>query len=46
MHPDGFLCLVCEETRTKSEGQLCPACVEAGCRRENDQVIVPISINF
>lgn len=43
MHPDGFMCLVCQ-TRTKSEGQLCPACVEAGHRVENDSVLLNLEI--
>jgi len=43
MHPDGFMCLVCQ-TRTKSEGQLCPTCVEAGHRVENDTVLFNMEI--
>jgi predicted amidophosphoribosyltransferase len=39
MHPEGRMCLVCQ-TRTTSEGQLCPKCVKAGHRVENDTLIV------
>lgn len=45
MHPDGFMCLVCQ-TRTKSEGQLCPDCVEAGHRVENDTLFVNLSFDY
>lgn len=42
MHPDGFMCLVCQ-TRTKNEGQVCDECVEKGHRRENDTVLMNLS---
>lgn len=42
-HPDGFMCLVCH-TRTRSEGQLCPTCVEQGHRVENDTLLVNFDI--
>ncbi len=44
MHPDGPLCIVCTETRTWSEGQLCSTCVTAGHRVENDTVIFNFTI--
>jgi hypothetical protein len=44
MHPDGFMCLVCQ-TRTKSEGQLCSSCVEDGHRVENNTLYVNITVD-
>lgn len=45
MHPDGFMCLVCQ-VRTKSEGQLCPECVEKGHRVENDTLLLNLEVTF
>jgi len=38
-------CLVCHEP-CRSEGQLCPACVERGHRVENDTLLLNIDISL
>lgn len=45
MHPDGFMCLVCQ-TRTRNEGQLCTECVGKGHRVENDTVLFNFEVRI